>query len=141
MTYILEMFYCFIATFFFALLMNAPKNTLVHSSIAASLGYLVYKYFIISGNPLLAFFLGTTIIAVLGEICARRLKMSATTFIFPSVIPMVPGIGLYNTMLALVQDDISSALETGVSTILNIGCMAIAMAMVSLIALKIKKTT
>lgn len=136
--YILEMIYCFAATFFFALMMNAPKKTLIYSSITASLGYLVYEYFIIKGNPLLAFFLGTMLIATFGEVFARKLKMPATIFIFPSVIPIVPGFGLYETILALVQDDISLALETGVSTILNIGCMAIAMTLVSLFALKIK---
>lgn len=134
---ILEMFYCFAATFFFALIMNAPKKILILSSITASLGYLVYKYFIIKGIPLLAFFLGTTLIAMLGEIFARRLKMPATIFIFPGVIPIVPGLGLYNTILALVQNDIFLALETGFNTILNIGCMAIAMALVSLIAFKL----
>lgn len=136
--YILEMIYCAAATFFFALMMNAPKKTLIYSSITASLGYLVYEYFIIKGNPLLAFFLGTMLIATFGEVFARKLKMPATIFIFPSVIPIVPGFGLYETILALVQDDIPLALETGVSTILNIGCMAIAMTLVSLFALKIK---
>lgn len=138
--FILEIFYCFTATFFFALIMNAPKKTLVHSSITASLGYLVYEYFIIKGNPMLAFYLGTTLVAILGEIFARKFKMPATIFIFPGVIPIVPGLGLYETILAFVQDDISSALETGVSTILNIGCMAVAMALVSLLALKFKKS-
>lgn len=136
--YILEMIYCAAATFFFALMMNAPKKTLIYSSMTASLGYLVYEYFIIKGNPLLAFFLGTMLIATFGEVFARKLKMPATIFIFPSVIPIVPGFGLYETILALVQDDIPLALETGVSTILNIGCMAIAMTLVSLFALKIK---
>lgn len=136
--YILEMIYCFAAAFFFALMMNAPKKTLLYSSITASLGYLVYEYFIIKGSPLLAFFLGTTLIATFGEIFARKLKMPATIFIFPSVIPIVPGFGLYETVLAFVQNDTYLALETGVNTILNIGCMAIAMTLVSLVALKIK---
>ncbi len=138
MKYILEMLYCFIATFFFAMIMNAPKKTLILSAVNASLGYLIYELFIIKGNPMLGFFLGTTCVATFGEIFARKLKMPATIFIFPGVIPIVPGLGLYETILAFVQNDISSALETGVKTILNIGCMAIAMALVSLLAFKIK---
>ncbi|MGD9569256.1 MAG: threonine/serine exporter family protein [Sedimentibacter sp.] len=138
MNYILEILYCFTATYFFAMLMNAPKKTLVLSSIIASFGYLVYEFFIIKNMPLLGFFLGTTFIASFGEIFARKFKMPATIFIFPAVIPIVPGIGLYNTILAFVQEDIFLALETGVNTILNISCMAIAMALVSLLALKIK---
>lgn len=136
---ILELLYCFIATLFFALIMNAPKKTLVRSSLAAAIGYIIYDYFVSRGFTMVGFLFGTTVIAILGEIFARKLKMPATIFIFPAIIPIVPGLGLYKTILAFVQDDLSLALETGVSTILNIGCMAVAMAMVSLTALKIKK--
>lgn len=133
----LELMYCFAASYFYALLMNAPKSTLIHSSLTASLGYIVYEICVRYGSPMLGFFLGTTLIASLGEIFARKFKMPATIFIFPGVIPIVPGLGLYETILAFVGDDIFLALETGVNTILSIGCMAVAMAMVSLIALKI----
>ena len=137
-TLFLELFYCFLATFFFALIMNAPKKTLIISSLTAAFGYIVYEYFIINGHTMLGFFMGTTLVATLGEIFARKLKMPATIFIFPAVIPIVPGFGLYETILAFVENDTLTALETGVTTILNIGCMAIAMALVSLLALKFK---
>ena len=57
-------------------------------------------------NTTLGYFAGTTFVAMIGEIFARKFKMPATTFIFPAVIPMVPGFGLYQTMLALVQNEI-----------------------------------
>ncbi|MFA9424600.1 MAG: threonine/serine exporter family protein [Sedimentibacter sp.] len=135
--FILEMIYCFIASLFFALIMNAPKKTLLITSLTASLGYLVYILCTEQGFIKLGFFLGTTIIAFMGEIYARKFKMPATIFIFPGVIPIVPGLGLYQTILAFVQDNVFSALEIGVNTILNIGAMAIAMALVSLIAMQI----
>jgi uncharacterized membrane protein YjjB (DUF3815 family) len=74
----------------------------------------------------------------MGEIFARRFKMPATIFIFPAIIPIVPGLGLYETMLAFVQNDILSALEIGADTIFNIVSMAIAMALVSAAAIKMK---
>lgn len=132
------MFYCFAASFFFALIMNAPRKTLIYSSMAASAGYLAYKIFRLEGHHLLAFFLGTSLVAMIGEILARKLKMPATIFIFPGIIPIVPGLGLYETILAFVEDDIFLALETGANTILSIGCMAVAMALVSLLAFKFK---
>lgn len=137
--FILELFYCFAATFFFALIMNAPRKTLIYSSLTAAGGYMIYKYLKIEGHHLLAFFLGTSFVAMLGEIFARKLKMPATIFIFPGVIPIVPGLGLYETILAFVEDDVFLALETGINTILSIGCMAVAMALVSLTANRIKK--
>lgn len=134
---ILEMIFCFGASLFFSLVMNSPKRVLIHSSVIASLGYLIYMICVNFNSPKFGFFLGTFIIALLSELCARRFKMPATIFIFPAIIPIVPGLGLYQTVLAFVQDDISSALEIGINTILNIGSMAIAMAVVSLIAIKI----
>lgn len=134
----LELFYCFAASLFFALIMNAPKETLIRTSLVASLAYVIYVTLADRVHVTLGFFAGTAFAAMMGEIFARRFKMPATIFIFPAVIPIVPGFGLYQTMLALVQSNIPSALETGVTTILNIGAMAVAMALVSLMALKWK---
>ena len=135
---ILDFIYCFAASLFFALIMNAPKKTLIHSSIVASIGYFIYITCSEQLNTTLGFFAGTTFVAMMGEIFARKFKMPATIFIFPAVIPMVPGFGLYQTMLALVQSNIPQALEIGVNTILSIAAMAIAMALVSVTALKMK---
>nr|WP_312577320.1 threonine/serine exporter family protein [Sedimentibacter sp.] len=134
---ILNMIYCFIATCFFALIMSSPKKVVPISSFIASIGYMIYFICVSSNQTMIGFFLGTLIIALFGEICARLFKMPATIFIFPAVVPIVPGLGLYQTMLAFVQDDISGALEIGVETLLNIGAMAIAMALMSLLASKL----
>ncbi|NLJ57695.1 MAG: threonine/serine exporter [Tissierellia bacterium] len=137
LTMILDLIYCFVASLFFALIMNAPKKTIVNSSISAALGYLIYIS-VQTISPTLGFFLGTLFIAMMGEIFARKFKMPATIFIFPAVIPIVPGYGLYQTMLAIVQNDIFSALEIGATTILNIAAMAIAMVLVSILASKLQ---
>jgi len=133
---ILNMIYCFVATCFFALIMNSPKKVIPISSFTAAIGYMIYYLCVDVNQTMLGFFLGTLAIALSGEICARLFKMPATIFIFPAVVPIVPGLGLYQTMLSFVQDDLSSALEIGVGTILNIGAMAIAMALISLISSK-----
>jgi uncharacterized membrane protein YjjB (DUF3815 family) len=67
-----------------------------------------------------------------GEIAARLMKMPATTFITTSVIVLVPGFGLYKTMLYLVQGAYSQAGSEGTITILAIGSMALAIALGSL---------
>lgn len=135
---ILNSVYCFAASLFFALIMNAPKKTLIHTSIVASIGYAIYITLSNQINITFGFFAGTTFIAMMGEIFARKFKMPATIFIFPAVIPIVPGLGLYQTMLSLVQNNIMQALEIGANTILNIAAMAIAMALVSVSTLKMK---
>ena len=130
---IADLIFSFIATWFFALVMNAPKKSLVYSSLIASIGYFVYSAFTNNNRQILGFFFGTLIISLLGEFCARKIKMPATIFIFPAVIPIVPGLGLYQMMLDFVQNDIYEAILTGVKTLINIGAMAIAIALVSFI--------
>lgn len=136
---ILELLYCFIATLFFAKVMHAPKKSLIYSSMIAVVGFLVYDICTSYNYELMGYFTGTLIISLLGEICARKIKMPATIFIFPAVVPIVPGIGLYQTMLEFAQNKINEAIHLGVKTIFNIIAMAIAIALVSLI-FSIKKS-
>ena len=133
---VLDIIFSFIATLFFALVMNAPKKSLFFSSLIASFGYFIYSICVLYNQKLLGFFLGTLMISLLGELCARQIKMPATIFIFPAVVPIVPGLGLYQMMLAFVQNNISQALHIGVETLINIGAMSIAIAFVSLLLTK-----
>lgn len=133
---ILDLIYSFMATLFFALIMNAPRKSLIFSSIIAALGYFIYSVCVSYNQKLMGFFLGTLIVALLGELCARKIKMPATIFIFPGIVPIVPGLGLYHMMLDFVQNNINKALLTGVETLSHIGAMAIAIALVSLILSK-----
>lgn len=128
-----NLIYCFMATFFFACVMNAPKKSIVYSAIIADIGYIIYYYFYNNNQEVLAFFLGTLVIALLGELFARIIKMPANIFIFPAVVPIVPGLGMYRTMLAFVRNDIDKALQLGVKNTINIIAMAMAIGLVSLL--------
>ncbi|MBO5317603.1 MAG: threonine/serine exporter family protein [Oscillospiraceae bacterium] len=44
------------------------------------------------------YFLATAVVTVYGEILARVKKTPTTTFLVPSVIPLIPGGALYHTM-------------------------------------------
>ncbi len=133
---ILDLIYSFIATYFFALIMNAPRKSLVFSSLIASLGYFIYSVCVNYNQQLMGFFLGTLTIALFGELCARKIKMPATIFIFPALVPIVPGLGLYQMMLEFVQNDVYEALLVGIKTLSYIGAMSVAIALVSLILTK-----
>lgn len=133
---LLDLIYCFIATYFFALIMNAPRKSLVFSSLIAAIGYFVYSVCVRYNQDLMGSFLGTLVIAFFGEISARKIKMPATIFIFPALVPIVPGFGLYQMMLEFVQNDVYEALLVGIKTLSHIGAMAVAIALVSLVLTK-----
>jgi uncharacterized membrane protein YjjB (DUF3815 family) len=58
------------------------------------------------------------------EIFARILKTPKTAFIFPAIVPMVPGGSLYYTMSHIISGNMDEALRYATSTL----SMAIALA-------------
>ena len=129
---------CAAATMFYALLLRTPVKALFLSAVLGSTGYVV---FILSdrymANTLTAYFLGTLFISVTGELLARIMRMPSTVFVIPSVIPLVPGYGLYLSMLLLVQNDFDGFIKTGAQTLFTAGIMAVAIALTNFVARRI----
>lgn len=126
---------CTIAVMFYSILMNSPKRSIIYAALISGLGYVIFdisRY--IANNEMLGYFIATLFIAVFGEVFARIKKMPSTIFIFPAIIPLVPGVGLYQTMLKLVQDEYEEALSKGVRTIFIAGTIAVAIAIINVLA-------
>ena len=133
--YCLEFLLCFGAILAFCVLINVPKKTVLCSSAISGAAYVIYRLIYVSSDKeILAYFLATLFISVASEICARVYKKPSTVFIFPGIIPLVPGIGLYNTMLYLVQGDYNMFMITAANTLFIAGAIAIAVAIVHIVA-------
>ena len=113
---------CGLAAFFFALLLNQPRNTMIHSSLIAGLGYAV---FLLLNKGTLGYFFATLFIGIACEVCARIMKRVSTLFITSALIPLVPGVGLYRTMRYLVEGDFPMAVTCGTETLLGICAIAL----------------
>jgi len=126
---------CAAATLSYALLLRTPFRALILSAFLGSAGYIIYlissKYF---SNIMVSYFLGTLFVSVIGELMARIMKMPSTIFVIPSIIPLVPGYGLYLTMLLLVQNDFNGFIKTGAQTLFTAGIMAVAIALTNFVA-------
>lgn len=126
---------CIPASAFFAILFKCPRRAIIASSVLGSLGYAVYEIAAnILNSPIAGYFTGTLLMALISEVLARTMKMPATVFIIPAIIALVPGIGLYETMLYLVQGHDAQAAKTGIATILAIIAMAMALVLTAIIA-------
>jgi uncharacterized membrane protein YjjB (DUF3815 family) len=129
-----DFFICVPATVFFAILLKAPRKTILVSAVLGGAGYVIYELTSpLLGSPTAGYFAGTLIMALCSEILARAMKMPATIFIIPAIIPLVPGIGLYNTMMYLVQGQNAKAGQTGTATLLAIVAMAMALVLTSIL--------
>lgn len=97
--------YCFIATAFFCYLMNSPKKTILLSSLISAFGYIIYEIIFLNNSEsiFIAYFLASLFISVSGEIISKILKIPSLIVIFPAVIPLVPGIGLYHSLISFIQ--------------------------------------
>ena len=81
----------------------------------------------------------------MSEILARKLKQPAVVFIIPGIIPLVPGLGMYNTMLYLIQNDYLNAISKGsdvlfVGGAISLGILVVTSLIKTLHIISIKKT-
>lgn len=121
---------CFCAALAFSFLMNQPKSTMLVSSVIATAGYGLY---LLLDRNVLAYFLATVLIGLSCELCARMMKRTATLFFTSAIVPLVPGVGLYNTMRYVVDGEYNQAVSTGVFTLLAICGIALAVTITSVL--------
>lgn len=106
--------YSFISTIGFAIFLKAPKGTLIPSGFVGGVGWAVYYFLMtISNNNLTSNFIAALLVSLFSELLARKLKQPAIVFIIPGIILLVPGLGMYNTMLYLVQGNYTAAIAKG----------------------------
>ncbi|SHH13919.1 threonine/serine exporter family protein [Tepidibacter thalassicus] len=136
----LHFIYSFMATIGFSIIFNVPKKSLFYASITGSIGWTLYIYMsnITSSAPL-SNFISATVIGILGEIFARIDKKPVTVFIIPGIVPLVPGYGMYLTMLNIINNNFYKAAKIGSDTIFVAGAIAMGIILVSSTAKVIKK--
>lgn len=137
----LHFIYSFFATIGFAIVFNVPKKSLFYGGFCGAVGWTLYTFlFQNSIETVSANFIASLAVALLGEIFARIDKKPVTAFVIPGIIPLVPGYGIYRTMLNLLQDNLQTGIELGLTTLFSSGAIAIGIIVVSSVA-RIFKTT
>lgn len=108
----------FLASIGFAILFNIKGKHVVIAGIAGAIGACVYKVSLVYGaSEMMAIFFASICFSFYSEILARICKTPVTTYIVCALIPLVPGGGMYQTMLQALQGNIEQALATGWNTL------------------------
>jgi len=119
----------FVGTLGFAIFMHAPKKAWFPASAIGGMAYLVYWALQEFGvNEPMAIFIGALLGSILGQYCARRMRMIATIFVLLSMIPLVPGLGLYRCMHFLAQEMYGAGADAGVRAMVDIVMIALGLA-------------
>ena len=119
MFYVQQLLYAFLSTVGFAVIFNSPKDTIIKSGFNGSMGWLAYLMTkTLTNSPIAGSFAGALVVGILGEIFAKIFKKPSTTFTISGIIPLVPGAGIYYTMLSLTEKNFLSAADSGSQTVL-----------------------
>lgn len=137
---ILEVIAAFISTFAFGIVFNIKDKNLFFAALCGALGWFVYKFSLMFGiSDTTALFLASLALSTYSEVFARILKTPVTTFVIAALIPLVPGGGMYYTMVEAITGDIMKSLEIGIKTIASAGALALGVILVSTITKTIIK--
>ena len=132
--------FSFVSTLGWSVYFNAPKKDLLYCSLAGAIGWitciLIEDY---TTNTILSNFIATFIITLFSEFLARRLKKPAILYIIPGIIPLVPGLSIYNTMLDLIQGNYLQALERATNVAMISGAIVMGMLIVTSVLKGLKK--
>ena len=86
-----------------------------------------------------AYFLAMAFVALFSEISARIYKAPATIFLIIGCFPLVPGRGIYQTMLYCTQGNSELFLDSFLNTLAISASLALAILIISTIFKVIKK--
>jgi uncharacterized membrane protein YjjB (DUF3815 family) len=93
-----------VAAIGFAVISNPPRKAIFVSAILAALGHSLRFFLIKSGLDIsLATFVAATFIGLLSIVFARIIHCPAEVFSFPSLLPMIPGMFAYRTILSVIR--------------------------------------
>ncbi len=128
---LINFFFSFLATVGFSIFFNSPRKSLIPAGVIGGIGWNIYIIlFDFSRNSIVSNFFAATLISLLSEILARKMKYPAIIFVIPGILPLIPGLGLYNTMLYLVEGNYTNAVSSGadalfVSASISVGVLLI----------------
>jgi uncharacterized membrane protein YjjB (DUF3815 family) len=129
-TRLLEPLWAGLATAGFAALFNLRGRELPLAAIGGALGWAVAAPIqAAGGSQPLAYCAASVVIGVWSELVAAVRKRPASVYIACGIIPLVPGGGMYYTMLEYVRGNTWNGLATAFSTLQAAGAIAVGLAL------------
>ncbi len=112
-----------LATGGFSIFFNVERKILPFASVVGGIGWLIF----VEGslkfeNPLIFSFIPAAFVSLSAEFLARKLKQPAIIIVIPGILPLVPGLGLYNTVYYIIQKQYEQATTAGTrAVIMSVG--------------------
>lgn len=119
--------FSFMASYFFALIYDAPKKLFIPAGLAGASGYMVHFLFNLSFqmDTIYTSLLGSLSLGLISHILSRLLKAPVVIFMIPGIIPLVPGSLAFRATQELVTLNFTDAANTFIRAILIAGSIAL----------------
>lgn len=122
----LQFVYILFPTCGFCVLFKVPLKKFPSCILVGAFSWTCYQFCMDVGmSAVLSCFLASCLVGLLSDLCSRIIKEAATIFIIPGILCLVPGVGIYNTMLSLLQHDMQSFASTATNTLMVAGAIAV----------------
>jgi len=128
---------CFsaIAILGFSIRSNIRGSILIFTSLGGALSWGFYLLVLDwTSSLLLSIFLSTCIVCIYGELMAKVYKVPVSVFVICAIIPLVPGSGLYYSMIAYIGGKSMEALRLMGQTLMIAGTISVSIALISSLA-------
>lgn len=110
----------------FGVLFNLKQHKLIYACLGGGIGALVHEFTMYLGlSSVLSLLIASMVITMYSEIMARKLKTPVTSFMAVALILLVPGGGMYYTMLEVILNRTDNAIIIGVDTLAKAGALAL----------------
>ena len=124
--------FSFIASFGFGIVFHIRKEYLIWAGLGGALTRCCYLYLIsVIDSRFMYTLLAALVASLYAEIMAIKLKTPSTVFLYPAIIPLVPGALLYNTAVNFFTSDRSAMLENARNCVTTLIGMSIGFVLVS----------
>lgn len=116
----------FIVSIGFAILFDAPKQSLLKCGLVGMVGWTIYYLLVQKGyEAVMATFIASFSVALISHIFAKKYKAPVIIFTVGGIMPLVPGGTAYDAMKHFVLNQYSIAIELSAQVLLIAGSIAL----------------
>lgn len=140
MNYMIQCLAAFTGCLGFSFVFRIHKNPrfVLTGSIGGTLGWIIYLLLENKAGAIISSLMAMMVVALFSEIMARIYKAPATIFVIVGCFPLVPGKGIYQTMLYLISNNRDMFIDSLLNTVGIALALATALLIVSTIFKVIK---
>ena len=128
----LQLFACLVACVGFSIMFQVHGHGFFLCPLGGVLTWLICSKLMDFGcQKYVSYLAAASFAAAYAEIMARVRKCPATAFLVISLVPLIPGAGLYYTMRFAVDGNLQACMEKGVGTLIITGVMAVGVILIN----------